>query len=263
MNCQHFEEYLSSYLDGEVPLEERKEIEDHIESCLQCRGRLEEERRIKVLLEKKIPRVRAPQVLRERILAGIETTSGGFFAKAFSLFTTKPFPATAAATSILGIVLVLGLLLYLRHEPPLQAAPILIESVNNHITAFSQESPVDIISSNTDLVSEWFRGRVSIPVHVPRFEGWTLIGGRVCHISDRRVATLCYKKAGYRLSLYMGEGSGIQLKGMKERRVEGRSFQTGSHMGYNGLFWKDGDLLCFIVAPLESKELIELASQGR
>ncbi|MCH7761269.1 hypothetical protein IIA15_07735, partial [candidate division TA06 bacterium] len=169
-------------------------------------------------------------------------------------------PATATAT--LGVIVVLGLFFYLRSEPPLQAAPILIESVNNHINAFSQESPVDIISSSPEEVAGWFRGRVSIPVHVPSFEGWTLLGGRVCFLSDRRVATLCYERGDHYLSLYMSEGSGIPLKGMRERRTRGKTYQTGSYLGYNGLFWKDGDILCFLIAPLEKEELIQMAIQG-
>ena len=262
MTCQHFEEYLSSYLDQELETKERRELEGHLEVCSLCRGRLEEERRIKALLAKKVPWLRAPQALRDRIIVGIESSSGGFFAKLFSLFSIKPFPATATATAILGVIAVLGVILYLRHEPSLQAAPILIESVNHHITAFSQESPVEMTSSNPEEVSGWFRGRVSIPVHVPSFEGWTLLGGRVCYLTDRRVATLCYKKGKYCLSFYIGEGSGIQLKGMKERRIEGKTFKTGSHMGYNSLFWRNGDLLCFLVSPVGSEELIQLASSS-
>lgn len=260
MNCQHLDEYLAPYLDNELGKEERKEIEDHLSTCSFCRERVEEEGRIKSLLKKKVPWAKVPLGLRERILAQMESASGGFSERVFSLFSLKSFPAAATAT--LGVIVVLGLFLYLRTEPPLQAAPILVESVNDHIHAISRVSPVEFASSNPEEITVWFRGRVSIPIHAPSLEGWALIGGKVCYFSDRRVACLSYERGEDIISLYMCEGSGIPLRGMRENRAQGQTYQSGSHMGYNGLFWKDGDLLCFLIAPLEKEELIQLASQG-
>lgn len=260
MTCQHLEEFLSAYLDGESEEEERKGIEEHLTSCIHCQVKLEEERMTKALLEKKVPWVRAPQTLRSRIMEGLDSPQGEFLDRVRSIFTLNPFPATA--TAIMGVVIVVGILLYLRSEPPLQAAPILIESVNDHISALSRHSPVEFTSSNPEEIVEWFRGRVSIPIHIPSYKGMTLVGSKVCHFSDRRVASLSYNKGGQLISLFMCEGSGIPLKGMKEKRVKGRNFQSGSHMGYNGLFWRDGDILCFIVAPLANEELVLLASGG-
>ena len=123
MTCQHFEEYLSSYLDNELEENEWKEIEKHLSTCIHCRGRMEEEKRTKSLLEKKVPWAKAPHAMRERILAEMESGSGGFMQGVLSFFKLKPFPATATVTATLGVIVVLGVLFYLRSEPPLQAAP--------------------------------------------------------------------------------------------------------------------------------------------
>jgi mycothiol system anti-sigma-R factor len=258
MTCQHIEEYLSSYMDGELEGNEKTEIEEHLTACSLCRGRVEEEKKTKELLAKKVLWVKAPNGLRDRVLTEINSASDGFLEKVLSI---KPFPAIAAAT--VGVAVVFAVILYLRSEPPLMASPVLVESVNDHIQAISRESPVDFATSNQEDLVDWFRGKVSIPIHSPSMEGWNLMGGKICHLSDRRVACLIYEKDGEFISLYMCEGSGIPLEGMKEHKSQGMTHLCGSHLGYHGLFWKDGDLLSFFVASLGDAELAELACNGK
>jgi anti-sigma factor RsiW len=245
-------------MDGELEGKEKTEIEEHLTACSLCRGKIEEEKKTKELLAKKVLLVKAPNGLRDRVLAEIDSASGGFWEKILSV---KPFPAIATAT--VGMAVVFAVFLYLRSEPPLMASPILVESVNDHIEAISQGSPVEFTSSDKEKVVDWFRGKVSIPVHTPSMEGWALVGGKVSHFSDRRVACLIYEREGEFVSLYICEGSGIPLEGMKEHKSRGMTHLCGSHMGYHGLFWNDGDLLCFFIASLGDEELTELACSER
>lgn len=50
MNCKDFEESLALYAYGELPDEERKAFEAHLQECSACRARLEEGERLRKLL---------------------------------------------------------------------------------------------------------------------------------------------------------------------------------------------------------------------
>jgi anti-sigma factor RsiW len=47
MSCQKFEYWISGYIDGELPEDERRQLEKHMAGCDDCRGELERLRTLK------------------------------------------------------------------------------------------------------------------------------------------------------------------------------------------------------------------------
>jgi anti-sigma factor RsiW len=50
IDCQHVWEYISAYIDGEVPAELRAEIDQHLETCEICSAVLDSTRNVVVLI---------------------------------------------------------------------------------------------------------------------------------------------------------------------------------------------------------------------
>lgn len=50
LNCKHVWEQISAYIDGEVPLELRDAIEQHLAHCRHCAAVLDSTRNILVLI---------------------------------------------------------------------------------------------------------------------------------------------------------------------------------------------------------------------
>ena len=46
MDCQKIQDNLSAYLDGELPAEDARQVERHVEECAVCRDLLRELRSV-------------------------------------------------------------------------------------------------------------------------------------------------------------------------------------------------------------------------
>ncbi len=66
MHCNQSQQKLSEYLDGQLPEEERNQLEDHIQECEDCRRELDSLRRTVTALHE-LPEIPAPEGFHERI----------------------------------------------------------------------------------------------------------------------------------------------------------------------------------------------------
>jgi anti-sigma factor RsiW len=100
---QRTTEAFSAYVDGELPPAERKHVEEHLATCIQCRVSLERFRRtVGRLGTLKRP---APGNFLESVQAQINRRSRGrFFGKRFLLFGRIPFEWLSLATIVAMLV---------------------------------------------------------------------------------------------------------------------------------------------------------------
>src|SRR5262249_58762477 len=67
MNCNETRPLLEAYLDDELDLVHSLAIEQHVESCTDCRRRRDELKSLRKLLRENLPRPAAPAQMRERV----------------------------------------------------------------------------------------------------------------------------------------------------------------------------------------------------
>ena len=70
MKCRDFHKMIHRFLDGESGEEEKRKLEEHLESCKACARFLEDHRLLKSLFRPET--VAPPETLRPRILAALE-----------------------------------------------------------------------------------------------------------------------------------------------------------------------------------------------
>lgn len=71
MDCKHFDEYISLYIDDVLSERQKKEFEGHLKQCPQCKKKLEETQKL-VSLIKEIDEEPLPQGFRDNLFKKLE-----------------------------------------------------------------------------------------------------------------------------------------------------------------------------------------------
>lgn len=122
-----------------------------------------------------------------------------------------------------------------------------------HVRSLLQASPIDVASSSTHSVKPWFAGRLEFAPEVKDLstEGFSLVGGRVEYVGERRVAALVYKRRLHVINVMMWPAAG-------KERTQPRAI---SIKGYNAVTWSSGGMTYWAISDLNTAELSELASR--
>ena len=105
MDCREIQKSLSSYLDGLLSPEEKKLVEGHLPSCVQCSATLAELKKTKDLL-RNLDDVEPPPWLAAKIMACVreeKEQQASFFKKLFFPFHIK-VPLQALSVILVGVI---------------------------------------------------------------------------------------------------------------------------------------------------------------
>ena len=105
------------------------------------------------------------------------------------------------------------------------------------------EQPLDVASSQMDVVGQWFNDRMPFQVTVPdlRQRGYALKGGRPCTLGKTKAAYLVYDDKGQRVSTFV-----LPARDVTFAITEGRHYQMkdATHLVE---IWQEKDVVCVIV----------------
>lgn len=101
-NCNKFNELITSYIDDELDVRRRKQVQSHLEACSECNDHYLGELNVKKLLKSQLPEIKAPVQLRHRIRRQLARKGSrpGFWQLIQSLFVYRPIAASAALAAI-------------------------------------------------------------------------------------------------------------------------------------------------------------------
>ena len=105
MDCQEIQKSLSSYLEGLLSSEEKKRVEEHLSSCVNCRAELAELKKAKDLL-RNLDDVEPPPWLTAKIMARVREEKerrASFLKKLFFPFHIK-VPLQALSLILVGVI---------------------------------------------------------------------------------------------------------------------------------------------------------------
>jgi len=101
MNCAKSHRLFSSYLDGELSLEEQEALAGHLQSCRSCRA-AEAEMRVQRQLFAGLPRLAAPLGFSARVMGNLDQASVG-------CFTWHHVFVGFAEVAVLGVIILTGI----------------------------------------------------------------------------------------------------------------------------------------------------------
>jgi len=105
-NCDKFSVLITRYIDDELGVAAKVEVETHLQECFGCNETYEQAVQVKKLLRERLPIVKAPSYLRSRIRRNLirDGNRPGFWQLVHSLFLYRPVTASFAMALIAFMV---------------------------------------------------------------------------------------------------------------------------------------------------------------
>ena len=251
MACEQTRTLLHGYLDGELDAMRSAEFEQHLETCTQCAAQLEAQEGLRSSLKSAQLYETAPAGLARKVARQIDATR-------HSAERTAWLPAwwrtLALATAAVFVGAVTSFFAYqtLRPNSKPQTA-IIAEAIDAHIRSLQPAHLTDVESTDQHTVKPWFDGKLDYipPVKDQAENGFPLIGGRLDALGGRSVAALVYGRRKHLINVFVWPPTDNEVQRP----------QSGSHNGYQWIYWKqDGLEFCAVsdVSEGDLRVLVEL-----
>lgn len=229
---------VMAYLDGELDAQEALKIEQHLESCAECRAEVAQHRQLKQAL-RNASYHQAPSSLRRQIGHRLDREARPFAFRAsdgrqgFWLGAGSGAAAMALAATLLFAWLAPSSDL-LAHD--------LMEA---HQRSLMDDHLIDVASSDRHTVKPWFAGHADVSPPAPDFaaEGYRLLGGRADYLEGARAAVVVYRHGAHVINLFSWPDRGQALP------------HDTMQKGYRMVFWKERDLDFAAVSDTAPQEL--------
>lgn len=234
------------------------EAQEHLNRCPECQGFFADDETLASLLRTRLGGQEVPAHLREKILDYIAEARTRERPSEHPLAPRQKWIPVAVVVVLIGVFTWLaGILGYptLVGDRQQRIEVVLVE---DHLRFGPGVS--EIKSSRVEQVEAWFSGKVNFAVHAPRFDQAELLGGRLCYLLGKKGARLFYRAYGKQVSLFILDGSAIDLARLERLDRGENPFAHARDKGYSLILWKDGSLVHALVSELREQELVRLAS---
>ena len=243
MNCEEANRLLDAYLDRELDLRRRLELEQHLSLCLSCQSLAQELEEFRLLFMASAQTFKTPPQLRANVLATVRRER----AKHSSAFLRQPW-VYAAAVVVLSLFLALNILL------PDAGGELFRQAVLRHFRSLVPDHPIDVASANPRVVKSWLTAKLDFapPVVGSPAPGYSLVGGRIDVIQNRTVAALIYKHDNDVVTLFCWPP-----------KKEHLSKRNNTIEGYHVSAWSNAECNYILVSKLSDRKMDEFVDSFR
>jgi len=243
MRCSEVRPRIALYVDREVAGTEALDFEAHLTECAECRREYDELRATVDAVRGANPIYEVP----ERSYAAVE----GMVAKWERRQRQRRWvPAVAAAAVLLAMIAAWWVSAGRSGYEQFAAQA--------HRNYARRTFPLDIASSQPQVVSDWLQPRVPFHLTLPNYpEGgpkrYALAGARLMQYRGEDVAYLAYEMDHKPISLLISSSSRIMPTGGESYRSGELTFYFSSEQGLRIITWKDKGLTYAQVSDLDVK----------
>lgn len=252
-----FSKEITSPSNGEVML-----ARQHAAACRQCKQLLQQEENFQRIIKSKLPAQPVPNRLRERTLSTLASERERQSQPRIRRF----FQRRSVLLGTAALVLILSVAFFLDSIFRNQRAelnPVVNTLIQDHISSKLRTHPFDVQSSDRGELERWFATRVDFAVNIPQLEDATLVGGRLCLVAGKRVASLTFEKDNVPITMYILDREVLNVSSLKAIDVsKNRRIYHGDAKGCNLILWEERGLVYGLVSDLHERELLELAAKS-
>ncbi len=261
MECNKAREIIYLNPEAEPFSAELIEAKEHLKNCSGCAEFFKEEEILRNIIQEKAPREKAPESLRQFALevSAKEYSNSKRARRASNYFSlTRVFPKLTFALLFLTLMTTLLILYNISFEE--NSDSLTSRLIEDHIKNIPGD--VQILSSNPAMVEEWFRGKVDFVVNVPKLHDTKFIGGRLCQIEGKRLALLFYEKDGKPVSVFVMDGSLIDLNWKDKSAIKNdiTISKITNEKGCNIVFWRQKGVVFALVSDIQKQDLLRIVS---
>ena len=255
MTCRELREYLFAFLDNELDAPLSMELQRHLERCCECAREAEIERTIRRQLGSALTVGGNEHPFDERTLRQTieRITSPGRFGAGFG----RRSVLAAAVAAVIVVVPILWLAVRGRGTSHF-GARFSDLVVKDFVHFLEKGRPLQIASSDRELVSSWLRERTRLALVLPVSMDpmFRLTGGRKCTIGGRPAAFAVYETRGVPAALTVVGGGAGELDGMERVQHDGRTHWVDRRNGHTIVACTREKLVYAAVSSLPEEELL-------
>jgi anti-sigma factor RsiW len=241
-NCEEIRPRIALYVDHELSGAEALAFEAHLTECVECRHAYDD-------LRETVDAVRAARPLYEtpeHSEGVIEELVGEWERR-----QRRRWWIPAAAVAAVLVVVAIATISNVRPEYESFAA-------RAHRDYARGAFPLDVASSQPQVVSDWLRPRVPFHLKLPNYPAdgrkrYALLGARLMQFRGEDVAFLAYEMDRKPISLMISSSPRIQPSGSESYQSGGLNFYFSSEQGLRIMTWKDRGLTYAQVSDLNVK----------
>lgn len=239
MNCDQVRRSLDAYVDDELDLPRRLQMNEHVQRCGTCQKEVKEMSKFKTLVRSNMPAYEAPPELRSKICATLRKESKP---RHKWIFTSGRELAYAAVFVASGCVISLTWL----SLAPRKENQLVIDAISNHARSLMVSHLIDCASSDPHTVRPWFNGKLDYSPPVPDLAqaGYPLRGGRIDMLDHRPVAAIVYEHGNHIINLFVWPAG--------ERKLE---IELQSQRGYHFYAWNISEFNFFCISDVNGPDL--------
>ena len=256
LNCVEADNVLHAYVDGELTGADREAYESHLRGCAMCTQASRFQARFKAAIRGHLPRPALPVGLRSRVVTAL--------ASAPSPRRRWPWQAYPRAFTV-GMAAAAAVVLLVTNTQRTARSPVLEQAVST----FHHDLPLDVLSESCSKVSDWFRGKVDFALQpATEHAGTHCQGGRLVNVYGRFGAYVVYQvPAGHRLGVMVFPSDNEPLAGSRQRVLHGRRAFVDTRRGVSTVTFREPDGLDYVfTADLDEEALanwVETVYLGR
>lgn len=235
VTCAEADTALHAYIDGELTGSDREAYESHLRICDACTDARRFQARFKAAIRGHLPRPALPVGLRSRIETALAAAPAPRRRWPWQAYPRIFTVGTAAAAAL--VLMVLNL-----HRPTRSGV------LEQAISTFHHDVPMDVLSESCATVSDWFRGKVDFAFQPASARTATRCqGGRLVNVRDRFGAYVVYRiSAGHRLGVMVVPSDNEPLAGSHQRLLQGRRAFVDSRRGVSTVVFREPDGLDYV-----------------
>ncbi len=249
-------EKLDAYLDGELPAEEARALQQHLRECATCAAEGLTRVQQKLAVKAGGQRFAPDPTFRARIERSIAARqpSPKFSWRRRGWLAVFEIAAVAA-------VLLVGVALFVTLRRGRGEQQLLSELVDQHVATLASANPVDVVSTDRHTVKPWFEGKIPFTFNLPELEGspFILVGGRVSYVGQSPGAELIFRVRLHQISVFIFQDRAVEQgfgRGLGEER-NGEDVRTALSFGVRS--WVHNGLRYFVIGDASAQDLDKLS----
>jgi anti-sigma factor RsiW len=243
MACEAWREKLEAYVDGELPADDARRIDEHLRGCAACAAESLKRFELKQAVQGAAgQRYVADTDFRARIQKRMK---GRGPVRSNWLWT--PVLAGAAA------LLILGAITFVHNQNRTAEQQVLGELADLHVATLASANPVDVVSSDRHTVKPWFEGKIPFTFNLPDLQDtpFTLVGGKVSYLHQSPGAELIFRVRQHEISVFIFQERALVSVRANNRDQTARSFTVRS--------WSHNGLRYFVISDVAAQDIDKLS----
>lgn len=240
--ADHWTAKLDTYLDGELPADEMRDLDAHLRGCPPCAADVLSRLQTKRAVHSAGLRYRPSPQFRDRVRKSIASKP-----------RRSPIRMWLGATAAVALLLIVGFVTLSVRRGEMRRE-VFGELADLHVATLASANPVDVISTDRHTVKPWFQGKIPFTFNLPELQGseFTLVGGRVAYLGQSPGAELIYQLRKHQISVFIFQDRGAV-------RELGSSARSQKVLSFNMESWNQGGLRYFVIGDASDDDIHKLA----